>query len=185
MAFLDRVTKMLGETSQTVVNKTKDIGEIAKLTAKVADLERKMDQIYKTIGKLYVEQYGDDPDEAFRHAVASIKDKQNKIINYKEDIRRLKGINKCAGCGAEVESGAQFCSKCGAKVEPVNVVADVDAVFTDAEDAYEESIYEEEPEVMSGCEVESESETVKEAVAEDEKEETADEIGEKEASTEE
>lgn len=185
MAFLDRVTKMLGETSQTVVNKTKDIGEIAKLTAKVAELERKMDQVYKTIGKLYVEQYGDAPDEAFKHAVASIKDKQNKIINYKEDIRRLKGINRCAGCGAEVEAGAQFCSKCGAKVEPVNVVADVDAVFTDAEDAYEESIYEEAQEVMSDCEVETKSDTAKETGAEEGKEETADETDEEEAVAEE
>ncbi len=136
MAFLDTLTKVISETGHTVVNKTRDIGEITKLTARVSELERKMDQIYKTIGKLYVEHYGDDPDEMFKNAVASIKDKQRRIAGYKEDIRVLRGIRKCTVCGAEVEAGSSFCSKCGAKVEPANVVADVDAIFADDEEAY-------------------------------------------------
>ena len=155
MAFFDTLSKVLSDTGHTVVNKTKDLGEIARLTAKVSELERKTDQIYKTIGKLYVEHYGDDPDEMFKNMVASIKDKQKKIAAFKEDIRLLKGITKCSACGADVEAGHQFCSKCGAKVEPVNVVADVDAIFSDDEDAYDDSIYDEpEVEVMSDCEVE-------------------------------
>lgn len=158
MAFFDTLTKVLSETGQTVVNKTRDISEITKLSAKVSELERKMDQTYKVIGKLYVEHYGDNPDEMFKNAVASIKDKQRRIIGYKEDIRRLKGINKCAGCGADVDAGAQFCSKCGAKVEPNNVVADVDAIFTDEDSAYEDPYAEEDIEVMSDCEVEEEEE---------------------------
>ncbi len=144
MAFLDSLTKALSETSQVVVNKTRDIGEITKLTARVAELERKSDQIYKIIGKLYVEHYGDDPDEMFKNAVASVKEKQRRIAAYKEDIRRLRGINKCAGCGSDIEAGAQFCSKCGSKVEPNNVVADVDAIFSDDEDAYADPFAEDE-----------------------------------------
>ena len=158
MAFFDSLTRALSETGQAVVNKTKDIGELTKLTARVSELERKMDQTYKIIGKLYVEHYGDNPDEMFKNAVASIKDKQKRIAGYKEDIRRLRGINKCAGCGADVEAGAQFCSKCGAKVEPNNVVADVDAFFTDSEDAYEDPYAEEDIEFMSDCEVEEDVE---------------------------
>ena len=158
MAFFDSLTRALSETGQAVVNKTKDIGELTKLTARVSELERKMDQTYKIIGKLYVEHYGEDSDEMFKNAVASIKDKQKRIAGYKEDIRRLRGINKCAGCGADVEAGAQFCSKCGAKVEPNNVVADVDAIFTDSEDAYEDPYAEEDIEFMSGCEVEEDVE---------------------------
>lgn len=146
MAFFDSLAKALGETGQAVVNKTKDIGEITKLTARVSELERKMDQTYKIIGKLYVEHYGEDPDEMFKNAVASIKDKQKKIAGYKEDIRRLRGINKCVNCGADIEAGAQFCSRCGAKAEPANVVADVDAIFTDSEDAYEDPFAEDEVE---------------------------------------
>ena len=151
MAFFDTLTKVISETGHTVVNKTKDIGEITKLTARVSELERKMEQTYKTIGKLYVEHYGDSPDEMFQIAVASIKDKQKKIAGYKEDIRILRGIRKCSACGADVESGSSFCSKCGAKVEPNNVVADVDAIFADDEAAYAEP--EDDMEVMSDCEV--------------------------------
>ena len=42
------------------------------------------------------------------------------------------------------EAGAQFCSKCGSKVEPNNVVADVDAIFSDDEDAYADPFAEDE-----------------------------------------
>lgn len=152
MAFFDTLTRVISETGHTVVNKTKDVGEIAKLTARVSELERKMDQTYKIIGKLYVEHYGDDPDEVFKQAVASIKDKQRRIAGYKEDIRVLRGIRRCSACGADVEANSSFCSKCGAKVEPANVVADVDGIFADDEAAYEDP--EDDIEVMFDCEVE-------------------------------
>lgn len=153
MALFDTLSKVISEKGQNVVNKTKDLGEITKLTAKISELERKMDQTYKTIGKLYVERMGDNPDEAFKEMVASVKDKKKRIAGYREDIRVLRGVQKCNGCGAEVDLNASFCPKCGAKVEPLNVVADVDAIFADDEAVYAEP-EEDDIEVMSDCEEE-------------------------------
>ena len=156
MALFDTLSKVISEKGQTVVSKTKDLGEIAKLTARISELERKMDLTYKTIGKLYVERMGDDPDEIFKAMVDSIKDKKKRIAGYKEDIRVLRGVQRCTNCGSEVDARSSFCSKCGSKVEPADVVADVDGIFADDEAVYADPFEEEDIEYMSDCEVEEE-----------------------------
>ena len=127
MAFLGDLGKAIAGAGQTAVNKTKDLTEITRLSAKVSDLQRKNDQLYATIGKLYMEHYGDDPEDMFKGAVASIKEK-------------IKGIKKCVSCDADVPSGSQFCPKCGAKVEDDDVVADVEAVVIDDDMVEDEDI---------------------------------------------
>lgn len=158
MALFDKITRVVSDTSQSVVNKTRELGELAKLSSKVSDLERRESQLYKTIGKLYVEHYGDDPDEVFVAALDSLKETKKRIAGYKAEIKRLKGVGKCSSCGADVEPGHQFCCKCGAKVEPADVVADVDAIFADEEEAYADAEEDtaEDIERMSDCEVEEE-----------------------------
>lgn len=180
MAFFEDLGKVLAETGQSVVSKTKDLTELTKLNAKISDLQRKNDQLYKTIGKLYMEHYGDHPEDVFKGAVSSIKEHQKWITGYKEDIKQLKGIKKCSSCGADVSGNSQFCSKCGAKVEDTDVVADVEAVVTEdvTEDpenvTAEETVVEEEPtveaeEVASEEKADDAAET--EAAAEDAAEE--------------
>lgn len=193
MAFFDDLGKVLAETGHTVVNKTKDLTEITRLSAKVTDLQRKNEQLYKTIGKLYVEHYGDTPEDVFKGAVFSIKENQKKITGYKDDIKQLKGIKKCSSCGADVSGSSQFCSKCGAKVEDADVVADVEAVVTEdvteepkaaaaeetvVEDApteeTEETVSEETPdEDAEAVSEETPAEDAKEAVSEETSEEAA------------
>lgn len=168
MAFLGDLGKAIAGAGQTAVNKTKDLTEITRLSAKVSDLQRKNDQLYATIGKLYMEHYGDDPEDMFKGAVASIKENQKRIISYKEDIKQIKGIKKCVSCDADVPSGSQFCPKCGAKVEDDDVVADVEAVVIDDDMVEDEDIV--------ADEAPAEEAPAEEAPAEDaaEAEETAD-----------
>lgn len=185
MAFFDDLGKVLAETGQTVVNKTKDLTELTRLSARVTDLQRKNDQLYKTIGKLYMEHYGDSPEDAFKGAVSSIKENQKKIAGYKEDIKQLKGIKKCSSCGADVSGSSQFCSKCGAKVEDTDVVADVEAVVTEEcvsepEDVAEEPAAEADPIVEEEAAAESEETVSEEEVKEEKAEDAAEDAAETE-----
>lgn len=166
MAFLGDLGKAIAGAGQTAVNKTKDLTEITRLSAKVSDLQRKNDQLYATIGKLYMEHYGDDPEDMFKGAVASIKENQKRIISYKEDIKQIKGIKKCSSCDADVPSGSQFCPKCGAKVEDDDVVADVEAVVIDDDMVEDEDVVSEEAPVEDAAEAEETAEAEAEETAE-------------------
>lgn len=131
MAFFNDLKKTISGTSQNVVNKTKDLTEISKLNSKISDLKKNNDQLYLTLGKLYMEKFGETPHEAFKGAVSSIQENNKQIVEYQEQIKNLKGIRTCPSCGAEIPNGSQFCPKCGTRVEEDKVVADVEAVEED------------------------------------------------------
>ena len=158
MAFFGDLGKAIAGAGQTAVNKTKDLTEITRLSARVSDLQRKNEQLYATIGKLYLEHYGDDPEDMFKGAVLSIKENQKKIVSYKEDIKQIKGIKKCASCDADVPSGSQFCPKCGAKVEDDDIVADVEAVVVDDDMVVDEDVQEAPVETAEADEATAEAE---------------------------
>ncbi len=128
MAFFDDLGKTIMGKGQDVWNKTKDLSEIAKLNIRISDLQRKNEEIYAAIGKLYMEHYGNHPEELFRDAAASIKENQKKIVSCREEIKILKGYHKCANCGADVANGSQFCPSCGTKIKDEQVVADAEVV---------------------------------------------------------
>lgn len=52
---------------------------------------------------------------------------EGKIANYKKQIQDIKGVVRCAKCGAEVQAGAAFCSSCGTQMpkEQTSVSADM------------------------------------------------------------
>lgn len=143
MAFFDDLGKTIMGKGQEVWNKTKDLSEIAKLNIRISDLQRKNEDIYAAIGKLYMEHYGNHPETLFQDAVASIKENQKKIVSCREEIKILKGYHKCENCGADVANGSQFCPSCGSKVKEDHVVADAEVV-TEAEGDFREVSEEEE-----------------------------------------
>ena len=133
MAFFDDLGKLISEKGHHVVNKTKELTEITKLSARISDLQRKNDNIYRIIGKMYVDNFGSNPEHMFKDAIHSIMENQKKIVTCREEIKILKGIRKCPSCGADVHAGSQFCSKCGARVEDDDVVADAEAEIVNDE----------------------------------------------------
>ena len=110
MSFFDDLGKKLSQAGQTAVQKTKEMADIAKLNSAISDEEKRIDDNYLQIGKLYVSLH-DAEHEA-----------EGKIKGYRQQIKDIKGIVKCEKCGAEVSKDAAFCSACGApmpKEEPV------------------------------------------------------------------
>lgn len=134
MAFFDDLSKVIAEKGQGVLNKTKDLTEITKLSVKVADLQKKNDSLYRTIGKMYVDRYGDHPDEAFQEAVRNVRENLKRIVNFQEDIKILKGYQKCDSCGADVQNGSQYCSACGARVKEEDIVAEAEVVSEEVQE---------------------------------------------------
>ena len=122
MAFFDNLGKKISQAGQTAVQKTKEMADIAKLNSSISDEEKKIDNSYREIGKLYVSLHDEEHEAAFAELIAGIHDAEKKISEYQQQIKDIKGVICCEKCGAEVANNAAFCSACGAPMPVVKPV---------------------------------------------------------------
>lgn len=122
LAFLDDLGKKLSQAGQSAVQKTKEMADVAKLNSSISDEEKRIDNSYLEIGKLYVARHGEAPEADFDSLIAAIHESEEKIKGYQQQIKDIKGVVKCEKCGAEVSNNAAFCSSCGAPMPVVKPV---------------------------------------------------------------
>lgn len=123
MAFFEDVGKKITQASQSTLQKTKDVADVVKLNSQIAEEEKLIQTNYTQIGKLYASLHREEPEESFAEMITAIVESENKIAAYTKQIQDIKGVQRCAKCGAEVARGTAFCSSCGA---PMPVVQPVD-----------------------------------------------------------
>lgn len=113
MAFFDEIGKKISQTGQMAVQKTKEIADIAKLNSNISDEEKKISNAFYQIGQLYVELHSDDFEPDFEALLVQLRESQNNVETLKRQIQEIKGVKRCATCGAEIPNNATFCSSCG------------------------------------------------------------------------
>lgn len=116
MAFFDDLGKKISQASQSAVQKTKDMAEVAKLNGQISDEEKKLNNYYYQIGKLYVKLHRDNYDVEFAKLMGALKQAEDQIRSCQKQVQDLKGIIRCAKCGTEVPNTAAFCNACGAAI---------------------------------------------------------------------
>lgn len=116
MAFFDELKKNVTKATQTVAQKGRDIADITKMNIAVAEAEKKLDELYKKVGCLFVEKVGDRAEGDFADLVNEIKECKAKIDEYKQQVKDIKGVVACPKCGNELSSDALFCNACGEKL---------------------------------------------------------------------
>lgn len=114
MAFFDDLGKKISQAGQSAVQKTKEITEVAKLNGAISDEEKKINYNYYQIGKLYYAMHASDFETDFSGMIEAIKESEQKVVEYRQQIQDIKGVVRCEKCGAEVASNVAFCSSCGA-----------------------------------------------------------------------
>ena len=122
MALWDSLSKKASETTAKAVQQAKMMSEVAKLNSLVSDEEKKINNNYYQIGKLYVAMHRDDYAEDFGGMITAIVESEQKIKEYRVQIQEVKGVVRCSNCGAEVPKGIAFCSACGNAMPQVEVV---------------------------------------------------------------
>ncbi|MDR1806033.1 MAG: zinc-ribbon domain-containing protein [Clostridium sp.] len=109
MAFFEGIGKRITQTGQEAVQKTKDMAETVKLNGIISDEEKRINNSFLQIGKVYFETHSDDPEPIFAQLLAEIKGSKTKIVQCTERIRQLKGLACCPKCGTEMPLAAPFC----------------------------------------------------------------------------
>lgn len=128
MAFFDDLSKKASEIAAKTMQKTQELSETSKLNSHIAEEEKRIDNAYYQIGKLYVSLHGADNEEAFVGMVRAISESEQKINEFRKKIQDIKGIQRCENCGAEVPKGKAFCSSCGASMPKAEAAVSGDYV---------------------------------------------------------
>ena len=130
--IIKKITDTITETGKNVGEKTKQVGNTAKLNAKIIASERSISENYTLIGKYYYDTYKDNPDAEIADAVNAVTASIETITEMKNQILAIKGLVKCS-CGASCPIEDTFCGKCGAKLEKPEPVVE-EAVEETAEE---------------------------------------------------
>ncbi len=115
--MLESFGRMLSKTGQSAVKKTKDITEEMRLNSSISDLERKLNKLMNQLGKAYYDKYAASPLQEFSEIVQTISNIDNTIQEHREQIRKLKNLTVCSGCGMEMPYDSLFCARCGKPVK--------------------------------------------------------------------
>lgn len=118
MALFEQIGKRLVDAGQGVAQQTKNFADVTRLNSEISEKERKITQLYQTIGQTYYQNHSQAPEPEYRQTVEEIQALLAEIAQYQEEIKQIKGIVKCPSCGADVPLRAAFCNSCGARMTP-------------------------------------------------------------------
>ncbi|MGN1481061.1 zinc ribbon domain-containing protein [Porcipelethomonas sp.] len=116
MSVFKNIGKSISNKSKEISQKAKIMSETSSLNNIIKGEECKIDSQYKLIGKMYFENYGENPSEEFKPAIDAIKSSIVKIGETKEEIIKIKSRFCCPSCGTPFKNDAIFCSKCGTRL---------------------------------------------------------------------
>ena len=116
MAFLDDLSKKISNAGQGVAQSTKNLASMTKINGAISDEEKKIENLFYQLGRAYFDACSETPHEAVTGFVAAIKNSLALIDEYKEQIKEIKGVANCPGCGAEVPFTSAFCNVCGTRM---------------------------------------------------------------------
>lgn len=119
MGLFDNLGRKVTDAGQKTIQRTKEMTDIARLNALIAQNEDKISNLYYQIGKLYVAIHGKEGEKDFVGMVESIAGLEQENSNHKKQIQEIKGVGRCPNCGAEVPQGVAFCSSCG---NPISII---------------------------------------------------------------
>lgn len=119
MALFDGIGKKATEVSTKALQKTKKFSEASRINTLIAEEEKKINNNYYQIGKLYFSLHMNDCEPSFSGMVEDILNSEDKIMEYRIQIQELRGVQRCEKCGAEVMKGLAYCGVCGTQVPKV------------------------------------------------------------------
>ncbi|MED9905084.1 MAG: hypothetical protein UFG06_13025 [Lachnospiraceae bacterium] len=92
MDFFNKVEETITVKGQMVVDKAKEMAEIASLKSQISTCEEVIKKNYAEIGKIYYDNFGDCPEELFAKQCRAIKNAQAGVKDLEAKIKEIKGV---------------------------------------------------------------------------------------------
>lgn len=116
MKFLGDISKKMTQAGQVTMQKTKEVTDVVKINAQLAQSESQLNKVYQDIGKQYVILHKADYENEFSVLMQVALELQQQITELKIQLNVRKGTFECQNCGAEVPRESAFCHNCGLAV---------------------------------------------------------------------
>lgn len=119
MAFIDKLGEKITSGANAVSNSTKRMTETAKINSEISSNKGEIDKRMKKIGLCVkarlMSQINDPEIEQLAREIDEFINRNEQLAN---ELKALKGIRHCEGCGAEISYDCVYCPSCGAKNNP-------------------------------------------------------------------
>ena len=92
MDFFEKLGDTISAKGKEVADKAKDAAEILRLKSQISTCEEVIKKNYLEIGKLFFEQYGEEPEAPFEKQCTAIRNARDGVKALQEKIDELKGI---------------------------------------------------------------------------------------------
>ncbi len=91
----------------------RDQAQLIRLKYKISKVRKKLNRIYKDLGKDYVREHRYDPEAAGKELLQEAIRLETEIEGYESDMDTIRGIVRCISCKERIPNGASFCPYCG------------------------------------------------------------------------
>lgn len=92
MDFINKVEKTVTAKGQMLMDKAKEAAEIASLKGQISTCEEIIKKNYAEIGRLYYENFGEEPQELFAKQCRAIQNAKKGAEELEQKIKDIKGI---------------------------------------------------------------------------------------------
>lgn len=92
MGYVEKIGDIITSNGKKAADKAKEMAEIASLRNQISACEEVIRKNYLEIGKLYMEQYKDDPDAPYEKQRKAILNAQAGVEDLQRKIREIKGL---------------------------------------------------------------------------------------------
>jgi hypothetical protein len=119
MAFIDKIGEKITSGANAVGASIKKADETVRLNSEISTNKSEIDRRMKKIGLCVKARLMDEiHDEEIIALAAEIDRFIARNEQIAAELKALKGIRKCMGCGAEITADCVYCPTCGAKNAP-------------------------------------------------------------------
>lgn len=113
MGFFEQIGTKITDAGNAIKGKTQDFTETTKLNSSISEKEKQVAKLYLEIGQAYYERHKNDISCSDLSRVQQVNTLLSEITRCREEIKTIKGIEKCPRCKADVSVNAAFCPACG------------------------------------------------------------------------
>lgn len=92
MDFFEKVGETITTVGKEATDKAKELAEIANLKSQVHTCEEVIKKNYMEIGKIYYDNFGENPEELFKKQCKAIANATEGIADLKSKINEIKGL---------------------------------------------------------------------------------------------
>jgi len=120
MDFWSEFSKTITTAADQTVKGAEKLTDMAKIKYRIAGLNSKLDEVYRTLGKLRVAEAEGETvgEEAYAPLIESATELKAQLAMQEEALHKLRGDVNCPQCGNRVKRDANFCPKCGESMKP-------------------------------------------------------------------